>query len=81
MQARPSRYLPSEIDLLRDIVARRRPEVLDLVARVEAGLEGDGREQLRALLVDELCERLLPGVAAQHRDLELEDLIAHLGGR
>jgi hypothetical protein len=72
--------VPNEIGLLRDVIARRRPELLTLVDRIGVSplSEGD-RSALRRTIVDELCEHLLPGTRADRRDLELSDLLLHLG--
>ena len=70
----------SELSLLRDVIARRRPELLDVVDRIgPSPLSEFERASLRRVIVDELCEKLLPGARAQRRDLELADLLLHLG--
>ena len=70
----------SEVTLLRDVIARRRPELLPVVDRIgPSPLSEFERTSLRRAIVDELCEQLLPGARARRRDLELADLLLHLG--
>lgn len=71
---------PNEFTLLRDVIVRRRPELLPIVDRMgPAPLSEFDRTSLRRVIVDELCEQLLPGAPAHRRDLELADLLLHLG--
>lgn len=64
--------------LLRDIVARRNPALLDRVDDVgRRPLSAHTLEQLRVAVVDEVCE--IPETAeTARRVLELEDLLAGL---
>lgn len=72
--------VPNEVALLRDVIARRRPELLPLVERIGVTpLSEPDRSALRRAIVDELCEHLLPGARADRHDLELSDLLLHLG--
>lgn len=67
----------SELALVRDIVARRAPDLADAVERIAHGPLDDAlRERIRRTVVDELCE--LPDTAGRHA-LELEELLIHLG--
>lgn len=72
--------LPSEVELLRDVIARRRPELLPIVQRIGVTtLSEPDRSALRRAIVDELCEHLLPGARADRHDIDLSDLLMHLG--
>jgi hypothetical protein len=67
----------TEISLLAEIVARRDPGLLDVVAHLGTDpIEPATRERIKRAIVDELCE--LPE-AAGRRALELEELLIHLG--
>jgi hypothetical protein len=69
-----------EVALLRGIVERRRPELLPLVDRIgTAPLNDFERASLRRAVVDELCEQPAPGQRTPRRDIELADLLLHLG--
>ena len=64
--------------LLRDIVARRNPALLERVEDVgRRPLSAHTLEQLRVAVVDEVCEIPETAVTAR-RVLELEDLLAGL---
>lgn len=73
----------SEVELLRGVVERRRPELLPLVDRIgTAPLNDFERASLRRVVVDELCEPPPPTPAGQRsprRDIALADLLLHLG--
>lgn len=80
MESVAAGLVPDEIALLRDVIVRRRPELLPLVERIgEAPLNDFERTSLRRAVVDELCEHLAPGARAGRRDLALSDLLLHLG--
>jgi hypothetical protein len=70
----------NEVALLRGVIERRRPELLTLVDRIgTAPLNDFERASLRRAVVDELCEQLAPGQRSPRRDIELADLLLHLG--
>ena len=70
----------SEVALLRGLIERRQPELLPLVERIGAAPLNDfERSSLRRAVVDELCEQLPPGQRSARRDIELADLLLHLG--
>lgn len=70
----------SEVALLRAVIVRRRPELLPLVERIgTAPLNDFERASLRRAVVDELCEQPLPEHRRARRDIELADLLLHLG--
>lgn len=72
--------VPSEVAILRGVIERRRPELLPLVARIGAAPLNDfERASLRRAVVDELCELAPPGQRSPRRDIELADLLLHLG--
>jgi hypothetical protein len=72
--------VPSEVAILRGVIERRRPELLPLVERIgTAPLNDFERSSLRRAVVDELCEQLPPGQRSPRRDIELADLLLHLG--
>lgn len=67
-------------DLLREIVGRRRPELVSSVAHLgDRPLPDSTLEQLRLAVVDEACET--PHISDYpRRVLELEELLAGLSG-
>lgn len=70
----------SEVALLRAVIERRRPELLPLVEQIGAAPLNDfERSSLRRAVVDELCEQLPSGQRSPRRDIELADLLLHLG--
>lgn len=70
----------SEVALLRGVIERRRPELMPLVERIgTAPLNDFERASLRRAVVDELCEQPPPGQRSARRDIELADLLLHLG--
>lgn len=72
--------LANEVTLLRQVIGRRRPELLPLVDRIGiTPLSDFERSSLRRAVVDELCDHLMPGARADRHDLELSDLLLHLG--
>jgi hypothetical protein len=74
-----ARLASGEVALLRDVVARRCPELLPVVDRIGTGtLSEFDRNALRRAVVDEMCEHLAPGARADRRDLELSDLLLQL---
>lgn len=69
-----------EVAILRGVVERRRPELMPLVERIgTAPLNDFERASLRRVVVDELCEQPPPGKRSPRRDVELADLLLHLG--
>lgn len=70
----------SEVALLRGVIQRRRPELLPLVDRIgTAPLNDFERASLRRAVVDELCEQPPLAQRSPRRDVELADLLLHLG--
>lgn len=70
--------LLGELTLLGGILARRDPDLVDVVERIGIRPISDGeRDRVRRAVVDELCE--LPDGNAERRALELEELLIHLG--
>lgn len=75
-----ARLAAGEVALLREIVTRRRPELMAVVERIgTAALTEFDRDALRRVVVDEMCEALAPGARAGRRDLALSDLLLRLG--
>lgn len=70
----------SEVKLLRAVIERRQPDLLPIVERIgKAQLNDFERASLRRAVVDELCEQSPPGQISARRDIELADLLLHLG--
>jgi hypothetical protein len=68
-----------ELALLRDVLGRRRPDLAPLVDTIGVTpLPSTDRDRICAAVVDEMCE-LVPGTGTDRRDLELEELLLHLG--
>lgn len=68
----------SELALLGAVLARRDPELVSIVERMDRiPLTHDERDRVRRAIVDELCE--LPEGASDRRALELEEILIHLG--
>lgn len=75
-----ARLASGDVALLREVIARRRPELLPVVERIgTAALTEFDRTALRRAVVDELCDHLLPGARADRHDLALSDLLLRLG--
>lgn len=77
----PRRLTKAELDLLRDIVRRRRPELLPLLDTLGVvPLSQEQREELRGAIADDFSRDFPAGDPDSHaRDLLLEDLIDKLG--
>ncbi len=72
--------LRQEVALLRGVIERRCPELIPLVDRIGvAPLNEFERASLRRAVVDELCEQPPPPLRSPRRDVELADLLLHLG--
>lgn len=68
----------SELALLGAVLARRDPELVPVVERLDRErLTDEERDRLRRAVVDELCE--LPDGSNGRRALELEEILIHLG--
>lgn len=68
---------PTELHLLREVLGRRHRELLTRVETIGvAPLARRERDLMCAAVVDEMCEL---GPDEERRDLELEELLLHLG--
>ena len=68
----------SELALLGAILARRDPDLVPVVERLDrVRLTENERDRVRRAVVDELCE--LPDGSSDRRALELEEILIHLG--
>jgi hypothetical protein len=70
--------VPSELALLGTVLARRDPDLVSVVERMDlVELTKEERDRVRRAIVDELCE--LPNGTSDRRALELEEILIHLG--
>lgn len=68
----------SELALLGAVLARRAPDLVKVVERMDiVPLTDDERERVRRAIVDELCE--LPDGSSGRTALQLEEILIHLG--
>jgi hypothetical protein len=68
-----------ELALLREVLVRRRPDLVPLVEDIGVmPLSRTDHDLICAAVVDEMCE-LEPGAGSDRRDLELEELLLRLG--